>query len=68
LTLCTKFTLKIDRDREVGSALRTIAPRDVVNVIQPFHVHGNKKTKEKLLAKITHYSYITSVLGHLKGC
>jgi hypothetical protein len=43
LTLCTKITLKIYRDGEMGSTLRTIAPRDAIKVIQPPHVYSNKK-------------------------
>jgi hypothetical protein len=30
----------------MGRPLRTIAPRDAINVIQPLHVYSNKNTKQ----------------------
>jgi hypothetical protein len=33
----------IYRDGEMGRALRTVAPRDAINVIQPLYVYSNKK-------------------------
>jgi hypothetical protein len=44
LTSCTKITLKIYSYGEMGSTLRTIAPRDAINLIQPLHVYSNKNS------------------------
>jgi hypothetical protein len=41
LTLCTKITLKVYRDGETVSTLRTIAPRDAINPASPMHSNKN---------------------------